>query len=244
MPRSTRTWMRSCLMASCAGELMPKAIQTSLPQAALSTATNLQSARAPLRSENLPTRMYSGRGNQGMLSLLSGGILQRKLTINEPGDIYEQEADRVADQVMRMPTPAKTEDSTATASMHSKPGLQRCSCGASSPSGGECEECKSNAMGLQRSAAAPSPKTEAPPIVSEALRSPGQPLDQTTRDFLEPRFGTDFSEVRVHTGAQAAESARAVNALAYTVGKDVVFGAAQYSPENDSGRRLLEHELR
>src|SRR5258708_964654 len=98
-------------------------------------------------------------------------------------------------------------------------------------------------MGLQRSGAAPSPKPEAPPIVSEALRSPGQPLDQTTRDFLEPRFGTDCSEVRVHTGAQAAESARAVNALAYTVGKDVVFGAAQYSPENDSGRRLLAHEL-
>jgi hypothetical protein len=84
---------------------------------------------------------------------------------------------------------------------------------------------------------------EVPPIVHEALRSPGQPLDGKTRAFFEPRFGHDFSHVRVHTGAQAAESAQAVNALAYTVGRNVVFDTRQYTPTTSAGQRLLAHEL-
>ena len=82
-----------------------------------------------------------------------------------------------------------------------------------------------------------------PPVVHEALRLPGQSLDQATRDFMEPRFGHDFSQVRVHVGAKAAESARAVNALAYSVGNRVVFGAGRYAPSTEVGRRLLAHEL-
>jgi hypothetical protein len=82
-----------------------------------------------------------------------------------------------------------------------------------------------------------------PPIVQDALRSTGQPLDPATRAFMEPRFGHDFSHVRVHTDARAAESAQAVNALAYTVGPDVVFGAGQYAPHSREGQRLLAHEL-
>src|SRR5207244_11233244 len=77
----------------------------------------------------------------------------------------------------------------------------------------------------------------------EVLNSPGQPLDESTRAFMEPRFGHDFSRVRVHTDSQAAESARAVNALAYTVGPDIVLGADQYKPGTLAGRRLLAHEL-
>lgn len=85
--------------------------------------------------------------------------------------------------------------------------------------------------------------TTVPPIVYEALRSPGQPLDATTRAIFEPRFGHDFSQVRVHTDTKAAESARAVNALGYTVGKNIVFGDHQYAPGGTAGRRLLAHEL-
>lgn len=77
----------------------------------------------------------------------------------------------------------------------------------------------------------------------EVLHSPGQPLDAETRAFFEPRFGHDFSRVRVHTDVKAAESARAVNALAYTVEHDVVFGAGQYAPHAVVGKRLLAHEL-
>jgi hypothetical protein len=82
-----------------------------------------------------------------------------------------------------------------------------------------------------------------PSIVRETLRSPGQPLDTETRSFMESRFGHDFSQVQVHTDTRAAESARAVDALAYTVGRDVVFGAGQYAPGTKTGRQLLAHEL-
>lgn len=84
---------------------------------------------------------------------------------------------------------------------------------------------------------------EAPPIVHEVLRSPGQPLDGATRAFFEPRFGHDFSKVRVYTDRRAGESARAVNALAYTFGKAIVFANRQYAPDSGEGRALLAHEL-
>ncbi len=127
--------------------------------------------------------------------------------------------------------------------------LQRKSaCGGSSESEGACAECKAKEEGtLQRRAAnthaSPVAAQGVPPIVHEVLRSPGQPLDAGTRAFMEPRFGHDFSQVRVHTDAKAAESARAVNALAYTVGDDVVFGTGQYAPGSSEGRRLMAHEL-
>src|SRR5262249_40874555 len=81
------------------------------------------------------------------------------------------------------------------------------------------------------------------PVVSEALRTPAQPLDQRTRGFMESRFGHDFSRVRVHNDARAAEAAEAVGAYAFTVGDDLVFGAAQFAPRTHAGKRLLAHEL-
>lgn len=83
----------------------------------------------------------------------------------------------------------------------------------------------------------------APSIVEEVLGSPGRSLDSETRLFMESRFGHDFSPVRVHTDARAAESARAVNALAYTAGKDIVFGAGRCDLSSSTGKRLLAHEL-
>lgn len=82
-----------------------------------------------------------------------------------------------------------------------------------------------------------------PAIVNEVLHSPGQPLDSATRAFMEPRFGHDFSRVRVHADIKAVESAAAVEARAYTVGQHVVFGKGQLSPETTVGRQLLAHEL-
>lgn len=106
----------------------------------------------------------------------------------------------------------------------------------------KCDKCRKKRSLLQRSAVRPAPET-VPSIVHEVLRSPGQPLDAATRSFMEPRFGHDFSRVKVHTDARAAESALALNALAYTVGRDVVFGAGKHRPGTESGRRLLGHEL-
>jgi len=121
--------------------------------------------------------------------------------------------------------------------------LQRqCACG-NHASGGECLECKKKKDMLQRKSTYTSDVSQVPPIVHEVLRAPGQPLDRAAREFMEPRFGLDFSRVRVHADAKAAESASAVNALAYTVGSNVVFGMNQYSPTRGTGRQLLAHEL-
>lgn len=122
-------------------------------------------------------------------------------------------------------------------------GLQRkCGCGGSAGRHGDCEGCRAK-MNLQRKAAGPSGQDTVPAIVREALRSSGQPLDSATRGFFEARFGHDFGQVRVHTDARTAESARAVHALAYTAGRDVVFGPGQYAPGTLEGRKLLAHEL-
>jgi hypothetical protein len=98
-------------------------------------------------------------------------------------------------------------------------------------------------LALRRRAVNASGPETAPPMVHEVLRSSGQPLDAETRFFMERRFGHDFSGVRVHTDAKAAESARALNAQAYTVGDNIVFGAKQYASGTIEGRSLLAHEL-
>jgi len=124
--------------------------------------------------------------------------------------------------------------------------LQRqCACGQHTVAGGECAECRKKREGgqLQRAARDSSAVGEVPPIVYDVLRSPGQPLDAGTRAFMEPRFGQDFSGVRVHTDAKAAESARTVSARAYTVGQNIAFDRGQYQPHTPKGAGLLAHEL-
>jgi Domain of unknown function (DUF4157) len=122
--------------------------------------------------------------------------------------------------------------------------LQRkCACDESPGKDEECSECRLTSSGLQRFAASRGGPAMAPPIVQEVLRSPGQPLAREARAFMEPRFGHDFSQVKVHTDAKASASAQAVNALAYTVGSHVVFAGARYQPSTIEGRRLLAHEL-
>jgi len=123
-------------------------------------------------------------------------------------------------------------------------GLRRtCACGQHTPSGAECDECKKQKTTLQRNSSGASGPMLAPPMVHDVLRSGGQPLSAATRAFFEPRFERDFSQVRVHTDSRAAESARAVNALAYTVGSEIAFATGQYAPQTSTGARLLAHEL-
>ncbi len=149
--------------------------------------------------------------------------VQTKLAVNRPGDAYEQEADRMADAI------------TGTAET---PVLQR-----------KCARCHDDEGDeLQRKEApGQAPASELQPEalaeVHDALQSPGRPLEPTAREYMESRFDRDFSRVRVHTGPRASESARSVNALAYTVGQDIVFTEGAYSPQSSSGLRLLAHEL-
>jgi hypothetical protein len=149
-------------------------------------------------------------GNQAVLSLLRSAHIQPKLAINEPGDIYEQKAERIAAQVV---------------SSSQEPGRHP-------------ERLLTN-----RAQPIDTGQITAPPIIRDVLNAPGLPLDAATREFLEPRFGHDFSQVRVHSDSRAAESSRSVGAAAYTVGKHVVFGAGRYQPDTPGGRALLAHEL-
>jgi Domain of unknown function (DUF4157) len=144
------------------------------------------------------------------------------------------------------PSTTDSKGSPSRASAVRAPLLQRaCSCAGG---GGECETCKKKPPGaatLQRAAAGlgPAPAATAPPVVNRVLNSPGRPLDSGARSFMEPRFGRDFGGVRVHTDQQAAESARAVDAHAYTVGQHIVFDSGKYDPHSGSGQKLLAHEL-
>ena len=120
---------------------------------------------------------------------------------------------------------------------------RRCACGGTPGPDGECSACKAKRLALQRLAVRDSAPSVAPSLVGATLRSPGRPLDAGARRFMEGRFRHDFGRVRVHTDSRAAESARAVGAHAYTVGRHVVFGAGRYAPDTVPGRRLLAHEL-
>ncbi len=188
----------------------------------------------PKRSRPRPAVQGKSELNPLWQSLaMRSGVLQRKLTTSQADDPYEREADRVADQVMRMPAPQSEDHGLSITPVTSLQAQRKCS---------DCEDEEEGKLQRKESGGAEAPDT-APPIIHEALNSPGQPLDENTRAYFEPRFGYDFSQVRVHTGARASESARAVNALAYTTGRDVVFGTSLYTPHSTEGRRLLAHEL-
>jgi hypothetical protein len=132
--------------------------------------------------------------------------------------------------------------STASATLSRAGILQRkCACG-NHTTGGECDACQSKNRILQRKAANENAFGFVPPVVDDVLRSPGEPLDPVTRSFMGSRFGYDFSAVRVHTDPAAQRSAELINANAYTVGHDVVFGR-NHSLATQHGQRLMGHEL-
>lgn len=154
-------------------------------------------------------------------------FLQAKLEVGGVDDPLEHEADRVADQVMRMPDPGVS----ATA----PPQVSR-KCAA-------CEEEGDEELQTKRT-----PSSSAEPVLdvdaaARAAARPGEPLSAETRSYFEPRFAHDFRQVRIHADGEAAIAAGAVRAQAYTIGRDIVFGAGQYAPETEQGRRLIAHEL-
>jgi hypothetical protein len=164
---------------------------------------------------------------------LAWGI-QTKLTVGAPDDPYEREADQVADHVMRM-TGDQVKVSRAPLSV-------RRACPACRSAGGVCPGCEEE-LRRQREGCTDHPTPTVPPIAHEVLRSPGEPLDAGARSFFGSRFGRDFSGVRVHTDAKAAESAETLGARAFAYGQHIAFGAGRYRPETDDGKRLLAHEL-
>lgn len=188
-------------------------------------------------------------------------FFQAKLTVNEPGDVYEQEADAVADRVMRMPDPAVT----AAFNKVSISGLQRKCASCEEEEKVQRKESEEDEQPVQlkrisdlaiqrqctdcedeiqrKEAGTVGGGMIAPSIVSEVISGNGSPLDKGTRQFMESRMGQDFSGVQIHTDGKAAASAQSINALAYTSGSHIVFNSGQYQPHTDGGKRLLAHEL-
>jgi hypothetical protein len=154
-----------------------------------------------------------------MQHLLRSRKIQLKLAISSPDDVYEQEADRVADQVMRM----------------SDPRLQR--------QMGPEEEEEEEPIQAKRTGSQDRRGARGLASPTGELRGGGQPLSRSEREFFEPRFGCDFSSVRVHTGREAAETAGRLQARAFVSGRNIVFGAGWYTPKTAEGRHLLGHEL-
>ena len=123
--------------------------------------------------------------------------------------------------------------------------LQRkCACGGGGAGGGNCPECeKKKRLSRLPSGGSASSSGTIPAAVTRSLSSPGNSLDAGTRGYFEPRFGHDFSRVRVHADSQAEEAAASVGARAFTVGRHVVFGRGEYAPGGPAGREILAHEL-
>jgi hypothetical protein len=164
-------------------------------------------------------------GNEGLGLLLRSRLLQAKLTVSNPDDLLEQEADRVADQVMRMPDPQQPPLFSTAVTVQRK-----------------CHSCEEELQRSDESSGVPTVDAATEHSIS-SLSGRGDPLPDSVLSFMEPRFNADFSAVRVHTDGHAHELARAVSARAFTVGRNVVFGAGYYAPETDGGRQLLAHEL-
>jgi outer membrane protein OmpA-like peptidoglycan-associated protein len=178
--------------------------------------------------------MQQALGNRALAGLAYGHRIQARLAVSEPDDPLEREADRVADKVMRMP--AQVSSQAATGATRHAERIQRLCSG--------CEEELHRETALEEE----EPLRQAKPegtieAYVGSLPARGEPLALAAREFMEPRFGVDFGQVRVHTDAQADRSAESVNALAYTTGQHIVFRAGQYDPATPAGQRLLAHEL-
>ena len=223
--------------------------------------------------------LQSAVGSHAMRRLIDSPLIQTKLEVSQPGDPSEEEADRVADTVMRLPEP--TISRHPLVSSHSTPLPQRAcdqcekeeavhpkstgvplavreddeeketvhrACAACEEELVQQKNSEDEEEAVPRSAEVGVKGPTSPPVSTLAssirgMNGRGSPLPEVTRSFFETRFATDFSHVRVHTDSQAAETAKSINAKAFTVGPNIAFAHGQYAPESGPGKHLLAHEL-
>jgi uncharacterized protein DUF4157 len=218
-----------------------------VPEAAQERSTAKTRAKSPARPAMPgPLGWLTLGGNHAVTSALGGALIQRKcacggrdsspchcqeeekalagiqpkLTVNQPGDQYEQEADRVADQVMRMQVGRALEPVPEEPTIHR---VIRCRVAEPAPLVHQSTDGLSERL-------------------AEA-GTDGRPLDPALRETLEPRFGVDFGDVRIHTGPAAAALSRDLDARAFTHGRDIYFGRGIFDPGTSAGQHLLAHEL-
>jgi Domain of unknown function (DUF4157) len=167
--------------------------------------------------------------------------VQAKLRISQPGDVYEQEADRIAEKVMSMPSSPLFYSAVRPNGKTTEGKKIDKKCTA-------CETKEQEKIEISRKSSYASSLQASDQVTNEINTVPsgsGTPLDTSTKGFMESRFGGgyDFSNVKIYADESAARSAESVNALAYTIGNNIVFGAGNFRPNTPSGRRLLAHEL-
>ncbi|KAA9396515.1 DUF4157 domain-containing protein [Haloarcula sp. CBA1130] len=215
------------------------------------------------RLQGSETRTDRG-GDGGPLDRGSPSEGNSGLTVTDPGDRYEREADVVADTVLGMSAPdtrrdgvgpsGHTSDGSASAPVtpvtgsttSDASGVQRmCARCFTRPVAGTSLSCPECAKALQRKADGSTGAGAEPAVADElaAARGRGQPLPGGVRSFFESRFDRDFGDVRVHTGSDADRLAQSLNAKAFTTGSDVFFAGGEYRPRTAAGQRLLAHEL-
>jgi hypothetical protein len=165
-------------------------------------------------------------GNQGVLRRL-----QAKLTVHQPGDVYEQEADRVADAVVSQ-TGSRPALAHPILSTKTPATVQR-----------KCAACEEEDMPAEVVQLSGTQNTTAPTRSAEPKSSAGAALPDSLQTLMEQRFGGDFSEVRIHTDEAAKRASADLTALAFTKGRDIYFADGQYQPHSSAGLRLLAHEL-
>jgi hypothetical protein len=165
--------------------------------------------------------------------------IQTKLKVSQPGDEYEQAADRIAEQVITMSVLERGTSVTNVTNNEAK--IER-----------KCKDCdeeeEENKEQIKTSRKTSSSTVnnmsdDAAQSIDGILDQGGSPIDASTREFMGSRFSYDFSKVRIHADTRAGSSAQAINALAYTMGHHIIFGPGQYVPNTTEGKRLLAHEL-
>lgn len=169
--------------------------------------------------------------------------VQAKLAVNAPGDKYEQEADRVAEQVMRMPATAPPAIRLSVPAQGETPVNRRSRSGLIPTTGSEETPDEDEVVQTKRESDTFPQVTADLESRIQALKGGGEPLPAAGRQFFESRLGHDFSRVRVHHDTRASSVANALQARAFTVGQDIAFGAGEYAPETAAGQSLLAHEL-
>jgi hypothetical protein len=191
------------------------AVSRNQKHAQAATELDLRTRQACSEEQRLVQRKASACAcGGGCPRCLEAEGIQAKIKIGAPDDKYEREADKMADRVMRM----------------SEPHIQRQS--------SDKQQVELQATPLN--APASGGKTDAK---IDSLKGDGQTLPRSTRQFFESRMGYDFSDVRIYSGANAAEAAQSVNARAFTLGNRLVFNHGEYAPDSDAGKRLIAHEL-
>ena len=176
-------------------------------------------------------------GNQAVQRLVRSGMLQAKLRIGQPGDNYEQKADQVAEHVMRMPEPQVVSSNTPRI-QRAYPACKEYELRREPVKEEEEEELKRKETSCQTPQVTPEVENSI-----NSMRGRGQPLPEHVRSYFEPRFGADFSGVRIHNGSDVAETAKSINARAFTIGNNIAFGRGQFALDSHEGRRLMAHEL-